>query len=111
MKLLLCTLIILATCFSVSIAATWYIKPDGTGDAPTVTFDATNWSVPFTVLVEVNPADDSGSPIVQVFPAQPHTLTEIRGPLTIEGSVILGKDRSLTPAVMLAAAGNFEERV
>jgi len=75
---------------------------DDTGDIPTVTFDSSNWNIPFTVKVEVNPdGSGQGSSVVQVFPAQPHSTTEIRGPLTIEGSVIPGKDRSLKMAVML----------
>jgi Ca2+-binding RTX toxin-like protein len=76
------------------------VSSDGT---PTVTFDNTNWNTPFTVRVEVNPdaAVDEGAQPVQVFPAQPHTTSNIAGPLIIEGSQIPGKDRSLKAAVML----------
>ncbi|RJR48541.1 MAG: calcium-binding protein, partial [Desulfobacteraceae bacterium] len=73
------------------------------GGTPTVTFDANNWNDPFTVKVTVNPdaAQNEGSHPIQTFPAQPHSTADIRGPLIIEGSVIPGRDRSLTPAVML----------
>ena len=75
---------------------------DASGDEPTVTFDETNWDIPFVVRVAVNPdaVIDDGQP-VQAFPAQPHALSPIRGPLIIEGSVIEGKDRALRQAVIL----------
>ena len=38
---------------------------------------------------------------VQVFPAQPHLLSSIQGPLIIEGDKIPNKDRSIRPAIML----------
>ncbi|MHC4618339.1 MAG: hypothetical protein ACYTEQ_11370 [Planctomycetota bacterium] len=86
----------------VSADSNLYGRFDDTADIPTVTFDDSNWNIPFTVKVEVDTdSSGQGSPVVQVFPAQPHSTTEIRGPLTIEGSVIPGKNRSLTPAVML----------
>jgi Ca2+-binding RTX toxin-like protein len=68
----------------------------------TVTFNASNWSTAFSVLVSVNPdaEEDSGQP-VQTFPAQPHNTAQINGPLIIEGSPIPGKDRSIKPALML----------
>ena len=75
---------------------------DGTGELPTVTFDATNWNNPFTVRVIANPdaEPETGQP-VQVFPAQPHNSSQIAGPLIVEGSLIEHKDRTLTTAVKL----------
>ncbi|MBX2867971.1 MAG: hypothetical protein KTR18_04825 [Acidiferrobacterales bacterium] len=70
---------------------------------PTITFDATNWDDPFEVPLVVNP-DASLPGAVQPsleFPAQPHLLQEVRGPLIIEGGTIPTKDRSLTDVVML----------
>ena len=77
-----------------------YSRFDDSGEIPTVTFTPGNWNNPFTVRVDENPVAD-GNPTVQVFPAQPHSTANIMGPLTIEGSVIPGKDRSLKEAVML----------
>ena len=75
---------------------------DGSAEIPTVTFDASNWNIPFTVRVEVNPdAEASTEQPIQVFPAQPHNTSQIAGPLIVEGSLIPGKDRSINPAVML----------
>ncbi len=70
---------------------------------PTITFTSSNWNNPFEVLLVVNPdaATDAGTQPVQTFPAQPHLLNEIRGPLIIEGSTIPAKDRTLSDVVML----------
>ena len=82
------------------IADSRYSVIDG---VPSITFDASNWNVPFEVLLIINPdADtDQGAQPVQKFPAQPHLLNEIRGPLIIEGSPIPAKDRSLSDVLML----------
>ncbi|MGH3553392.1 MAG: hypothetical protein ACRDT5_12495, partial [Mycobacterium sp.] len=57
------------------------------GSTPTVTFDATNWDDPISITVSVNPDAPQviGTQPVQVYPAQPHTLNQIYGPLFIEG--------------------------
>jgi len=70
---------------------------------PTVTFDASNWNIAFTVSVAVNPAGPGGGTgqPVETFPSQPHLTSQIRGPLVIDGSPIPGRDRSLKPGVKL----------
>jgi Ca2+-binding RTX toxin-like protein len=71
------------------------------GDVTSVTFSPSNWNDPFTVIVSVNPnapADEGNQP-VQEFPAQPHTLDQIQGPVLIEGNEI--EDRALVPGVRL----------
>ncbi|MGE4044330.1 MAG: hypothetical protein AB7F35_05720 [Acetobacteraceae bacterium] len=66
---------------------------------PTVTFDSTNWKVPFTVRVT---ALDNTLPLTQhVFPAQPHLTSPIQGPLTLEGGPLKTADRSLVKSVRL----------
>jgi hypothetical protein len=75
----------------------------GADGVPKVTFDGTNWNVPFVVRLAVgdNAGGDGGQP-VQTYPAQPHVVSgQIEGPLVIEGSFIPGKDRSLKIAVTL----------
>ncbi|WP_261842146.1 LEPR-XLL domain-containing protein [Aliamphritea ceti] len=71
----------------------------------TVTFGITDgdWNKPITIQLAVNPAyvPDANSQPVQNPPLQPHTLTDIRGKLIIEGGVPDGKARDLSKAVML----------
>jgi Ca2+-binding RTX toxin-like protein len=82
---------------------------------PTVTFGVADgdWNDPFVVPLIVNPNadDDAGSQPVQRFPAQPHVLDEIRGPLIIEGGFIPNKDRSLTDVVMLPTEKDGERPI
>ena len=72
----------------------------------TVEFDASNWNVPVTITLNANPnyvqpSDPSqASTTVMTFPNQPHTLSQIQGPLFIEGGVG-NVDRSLAAAVAL----------
>ena len=75
----------------------------GAGVAPSVSFNPSNWSTDVTITVSVNPAyvPASGSQPSQFFPAQPHTTSEIQGPLVIEGSLMPNRDRSLKPGVKL----------
>ena len=51
-------------------------------------FDSSNWNQPITITVSVNPNAPAvvGDQPVQVFPAQPHTASQIYGPLIIEGN-------------------------
>ena len=46
----------------------------GAGGAPAVMFDSSNWNLPITITVSVNPNAPAvvGDQPVQVFPAQPH---------------------------------------
>ena len=69
--------------------------------AAVVTFDATNWWVPVTVTVA---ADDAyllppGRGDLIVFPKRAHLLSDIRGPLQVDGGTG-GLRRSLTSAVI-----------
>ena len=62
-----------------------------------------DWNLPISIDLAVNPAfvPDANSQPVQNPPLQPHTLTDIRGKLVIEGGVPDGKSRELSVAVML----------
>jgi Ca2+-binding RTX toxin-like protein len=83
-------------------AAPFFCTPSSTAACgPTVVFDSTNWNVAFTVRVSVNPGAPAvvGTQPVMVFPAQPHTLNQMFGPIIIEGEQII--DRSLKPGVKL----------
>jgi Ca2+-binding RTX toxin-like protein len=84
----------------VSSADTRFTAGSGSS-APYVTFDATNWNNPITIVVSVNPAASigGGGQPVQAFPASPHITNPIAGPLVIEGGVI--KDRTVKPGVKL----------
>lgn len=70
------------------------------GGIPTVTFDATNWKIPFTVRVTAA-LNVQGASQQILYPAQPHTTTLIDGPLTIEGGDLPDKDRSVKIALIL----------
>ena len=74
------------------------IGPDG---KPRMTFGIADWNHPFTVTVAANPTPPpptSNQP-VQLFPAQPHVVQNIFGPLIVEGGQI--EDRSLKQGVRL----------
>jgi Ca2+-binding RTX toxin-like protein len=60
----------------------------GVDGAPAVVFDSSNWNIPITITVSVNPNAPSavGSQPVQTFPAQQQVLSGIYGPLVIEGN-------------------------
>ncbi|MDX6411835.1 MAG: hypothetical protein QOE91_1351, partial [Gaiellaceae bacterium] len=74
------------------------IGPDG---KPQMTFTAANWNHAFTVNVAANPASPpgGGGQPVQVFPAQPHVVQNIFGPLIVEGGQI--EDRALRQGIRL----------
>ena len=73
----------------------------GAGGAPAVVFDSSNWNVKVTLTVSVNPNAPAvvGEQPVQVFPAQPHVVAAIYGPLIIDGNETT--PRTLVEAVML----------
>ncbi|MGC9326354.1 MAG: calcium-binding protein, partial [Candidatus Hinthialibacter sp.] len=68
-----------------------------------VTFDSTNWWEEFTIHIEAdtNFEPDVNQQYVRNEPIRQHLVSQIAGPLIIEGGVAEGKDRSLRPAVML----------
>gem|GEM_PF-4232680 len=69
------------------------------GGTPTVTFDEFNWNVPFKVQVDAVAGGSGGGSPIQTFPAQPHVVQNIFGPLVIEGGKI--EDRTLRPGAKL----------
>ena len=71
-----------------------------------VTFTADDWYVPVVVQVVADPSFTPGtsSQSIKQFPAQAHSLSELRGPLEIEGGV--RGARSLTAAVILPGEQN-----
>jgi Ca2+-binding RTX toxin-like protein len=78
----------------------------------TVTFGVNDgdWDKPIVLTLSVNLdyLDDTTGQPVQKAPLQPHTLTDIRGKLIIEGGVPVNKSRALTPAVILATETDSE---
>ena len=66
-----------------------------------MTFGIADWNHPFTVTVSADPAapPGGGGQPVQVFPAQPHVVQNIFGPLVIEGGQI--EDRALRQGIRL----------
>jgi len=72
-------------------------------NAPTVTFDSSNWNQPATITVSVNPSYVPSAGVlsqpVQKFPAQQHYAGNVYGPLVIEGLSIA--PRPLVPGVHL----------
>ncbi|MFZ0529764.1 MAG: hypothetical protein WAL91_04410, partial [Propionicimonas sp.] len=70
--------------------------------AAVATFTTTNWYLQQTVLLKADPL--FSQPIVRqgtkTFPAGPHLLSNLRGPLAVEGGVT-GADRSLKNGVKL----------
>src|SRR4029077_10740051 len=75
--------------------------------APVVTFTTANWYVPVTVplLGDVDFPLAPGRGNLKVISKQPHTLSNIRGPLMVEGGTTTA-DRSLKAAVLLPGEGN-----
>ena len=73
------------------------------GSANTVTFDIDDWDQPITIDLGANPdyQPNTDSQPVQNPPLQPHTLTNIRGKLIIEGGVPEGKSRELSAGITL----------
>ena len=72
------------------------------GGTPEVTFTASNWSTPF--IVKVTAASGMASAVGQplyAFTAQPHTLSDIQGPVLVEGDLVANANVSLHPGVML----------
>ena len=65
----------------------------------TLTFTAANWNIPVTVTLTRNPnytpptagGENSGTTSYLKFPAQPHTLAQINGPLVIDGATEAGQ--------------------
>ncbi|MBD2516808.1 DUF4347 domain-containing protein [Nostoc sp. FACHB-973] len=76
------------------------------GQATTIptslTFNETNWFQPQTVNVTANPSfvPTPGTQKLKPFPAQPHLLSNLRGPLEVIGGTTT-VNRSLNPAVIL----------
>ena len=62
---------------------------DGTTTASTLSFDASNWWIPQIVTVAAVNIIDPNSPLLhpgtKQFAVQPHLLSDIKGPLEIEG--------------------------
>ena len=75
--------------------------------AATVTFDATNWYQPVTVplVADTDWVVQPGRENVKTFPKRLHLLSDIRGPLAVEGGTT-AVDRSLRPAVLLPGEAN-----
>ncbi|MBD2412394.1 hypothetical protein FACHB389_10860 [Nostoc calcicola FACHB-389] len=67
-----------------------------------LTFNQTNWFQPQTVTVTANPSfvPTPGTQKLKPFPAQPHLLSNLRGPLEVIGGTTT-VNRSLNPAVIL----------
>jgi Ca2+-binding RTX toxin-like protein len=72
---------------------------------PAVMFDSSNWYQEVRVSLEADPnfVADPDQQYVRHEPRRQHVVSDISGPLIIEGGVAEGKDRSLRPAVMLPA--------
>jgi hypothetical protein len=67
-----------------------------------VTFTPTNWYIPQTVTVGIDPDFVPGSANVEQSVARgPHTVDQLLGPVIVEGGVAEGNDRSLLPPVLL----------
>ncbi len=75
--------------------------------AAAVTFSTANWfqQVDVPLLADVNYLLAPGRENLKVFSKQPHTLSGIRGPLSVEGGTT-NADRSLHAAVLLPGEGN-----
>src|SRR5260370_17349237 len=82
-------------------------KPTITQWAAAVTFSEMNWfrQVDVRLLADVNYLLAPGRENLKVFSKQPHTLSGIRGPLSVEGGTT-NADRSLHAAVLLPGEGN-----
>src|SRR5262249_6204282 len=70
--------------------------------AAVATFTPANWYMPITVnlLADTWFTLAAGRENLKSFSKRPHLLSDIRGPLAVEGGVT-GADRSLQPAVIL----------
>jgi hypothetical protein len=68
------------------------------------------WDTPIDIVVVASAVVSTVAPSqpVQKFGAQSHLLDKIHGPLIIEGSVPVGKDRSLVRAVIFPSEGDTE---
>ena len=75
--------------------------------AATVTFDAINWYQPVIVPLVADPdwVVAPGRENVKTFPKRLHLLSDIRGPLAVEGGTT-ATDRSLRPAILLPGEAN-----
>ncbi|SLN60007.1 Bifunctional hemolysin/adenylate cyclase precursor [Roseovarius gaetbuli] len=75
---------------------------DARFDGTTVTFDATNWDIPVTIDVALDPTAPVADPAnpIKTVAAQPHLVNAINGPLILEGNVG-PEDRSLVSAIIL----------
>ena len=75
---------------------------------PVVTFGTTNWYTPVTLEVSADPTfvPVPGTEFIKPFPVQSHTLSQIGGPLLIEGYFLEGANRSLAKPVMLPGEKN-----
>jgi len=80
-----------------------------TETASTLTFDASNWWIAQTVTVTAVKVTDPNSPLLhpgtKQFAVQPHLLSDIKGPLEIEGGVG-GAVHPLVNAVVLPGETN-----
>ena len=70
-------------------------------------FDSTNWHDDLTITVQADLNFEVGPDRqnVKEFAVQPHLLSELRGPLSVEGGVS-GADRSLVQAILLPKEAN-----
>ena len=79
----------------------------------TITFNSTDWNVPVTITLSVNPSyvapsggNQGSNPTTDLtFPNQPHTLAQINGPLIIDGGTQAGQ-----PTLVAAVALPYETR-
>jgi hypothetical protein len=76
--------------------------------APVVRFTPSNWMTPVTVPLLADPYYSVGAGNAQLleFPKQPHLLSNIRGPLSVEGGSATVDYSVLQPAVMLPGEKN-----
>ena len=83
--------------------------PPSPGNAPQTCTVATcgNWYIPVTVNLLADPFFElqPGRENLTTFPKQPHLLSGIQGPLSVEGGTT-SADRSLHAAVLLPGEGN-----
>ncbi|MHC4427668.1 MAG: beta strand repeat-containing protein, partial [Planctomycetota bacterium] len=94
--------------FTVTVA----IDPDSPGGAvitPQLEFTDSNWNVRQTVTVMAINDDfiDGGDALV--FPAFEERVNAIRGPLTLEGNVLVGQERFLNDPFRLPEETNFPQ--
>ncbi|MFQ5510666.1 MAG: T9SS type A sorting domain-containing protein [Candidatus Krumholzibacteriia bacterium] len=92
MRLLLVTLTLLSICSSISVARTWYIKPDVTGDAPTIQAAIDSASAGDTVLLAPGLFRGGGNRNID-FKGKAITVTSEFGPYTSQ--IVLPDDDSV----------------